>query len=303
MTEPEPPIVWESRLVDVRGGVVAAQVSGGDGSKPAVLLLGGATWSRDWWPDALCAELVDAGVRVVRFDPRDTGESTASPVGEPGYDAGDLVSDAVAVMDGFSVDQAVAVGLSMGGGLAQQLAATHPERIAGLVLVSTTAADEVDRSLPGPTPELAATFEEPVPDPDWTDRSAVIDWVVEGERPYAGPGTFDEAQLRDLAGRVWDRTRSMEPAVTNHFIVAGSAAPVDLAPLAALPAVVVHGSADPMFPLPHGEALAAALEAPLVVLDNVGHQAPPPRTWPTLIPAILRVVRDAAADTGATATD
>lgn len=293
MQEPSSSIAWSTRSVAVRGGTVAAQAAGEPSADPALLFLGGATWSRDGWSDAFCAEFVDAGVRVVRFDARDTGESTSSPVGDPGYTSADLVDDAIAVADAFDVSHIVAVGLSMGGGLAQQLAATHPERVVGLVLVSTSPADDLDRSLPGPSAEIAATFDAPLADPDWTDRAAVIDWVVESERPYAGPGTFDEGEMRAVVGRVWDRTPSLESAMTNHFLVAGSAPPVDLSALTSLPSIVVHGSADPLFPLAHGEALAEALDAPLIVLTDVGHQAPPPRTWPSLVPAILGVVRDA----------
>jgi len=293
MNQPRPLVSWESKIVDVRGGVIAAQ-SGGDTSPgPAVLLLGGATWSRDWWSDAFCAELVDAGVRVLRYDQRDTGESTMYPVGEPGYAAADLANDAIAVMDAFGVDRAVTLGLSMGGGLAQHLAVQHPDRVGGLILVSTTAADDVDRSLPAPSAEIAAGFEASVADPDWADRAATVDRVVESERPYAGANAFDEREMRALVGQVWDRTPSLASAMTNHFVVAGAAPPVDLSGLRSLPSIVVHGSADPLFPIEHGEALAEILDAPLNVLSGVGHQLPPPRTWPSLVPAILGVVRDA----------
>ncbi|GAA2070336.1 alpha/beta hydrolase [Microbacterium hatanonis] len=293
MQEPSSSIAWATCAVEVRGGVIAAQAAGEPSADPALLFLGGATWSRDGWSDAFCAEFIDAGVRVLRFDARDTGESTISPVGAPAYTSDDLVDDAIAVADAFDVSRIVAVGLSMGGGLAQQLAATHPGRVVGLVLVSTSPADDLVRSLPGPSAEIAATLDAPVAHHDWTDRAAVIDWVVESERPYAGPGTFDEGEMRAVVGRVWDRTPSLESAMTNHFLVAGSAPPVDLSALTSLPSIVVHGSADPLFPLAHGEALAEALDAPLIVLTDVGHQAPPPRTWPSLVPAILGVVRDA----------
>lgn len=97
-----------------------------------------------------------------------------------------------------------------------------------------------------------ATFEESPPDPDWADRGAVADWVVTGERPYAGPGSFDETGLRELAGRAWDRTPSMATGA-NHFLAAEAAGPtVDLAALAGLPTLVVHGDADPLFPLARG---------------------------------------------------
>lgn len=269
---------------------IAAQATG-DPADPALLLIGGATWSRDWWPDDLCRRLSAAGLRVIRYDARDTGASTSYPPGEPGYAAADLVADAVAVLDAFAVAAAVVLGLSMGGGIAQQVASRHPERVAGLVLVSTSPADGVDRDLPPPTPEILATLERGEPEPDWTDRGAVVEWVVRSERPYAGRGRFDEPMVRALAEQVWERTPSMASAA-NHLVVAGGGS-ADLQGLRALPTLVVHGSADPLLPLAHGQALAALLDARLLVLDGVGHQLPPPDTWPGLVDHVASLARSA----------
>lgn len=282
---------WVSRSVDAGDGVTLAAQALGPANAPALLLLAGATWSRDWWLDDLCVQLAERGMRVLRFDTRDTGGSTIYPPGEPGYTGADLVDDAAAVLDAFQVDRAFIMGLSMGGGVAQDFAARYRERTAGLILLSTSPADNVARDLPGPTPEIRATFDHPIEDPDWTDRSAVIDWVVESERPYAGPGNFDESGLRELAGRVWDRTPSMASGA-NHFLAAEGDAPVvDLAALSGIPTLVVHGSADPVFPVEHGRALAEAIPgARFHLLRDVGHQVPPRHTWPDLVEAIAVTV-------------
>ncbi|GMA30133.1 alpha/beta hydrolase [Litorihabitans aurantiacus] len=286
------PRVWTNLDVEVRSGRIAAQ-SLGDLADPSLILLGGATWSRDWWSDDFCDRIAGLGVHVMRYDPRDTGESTTSPPGKPDYTADDLADDAIAVLDAFGVRATTVAGLSMGGGLAQRVAARHPDRVDALVLLSTSPAGDIGRELPPPTPTILATFEETVPDPQWGDRRSVVDWLVAGERPYAGPEGFDEETLRDLAGRVWDRSASMASA-SNHFVVAESATPLDLSALRGIPTLVVHGSADPLFPPAHGEALAEALDARLVVLDGVGHQAPPPATWTELVPAIADHARGAA---------
>lgn len=282
---------WVSASVDAGDRVTLAAQSLGRVEDPALLLIGAATWSRDWWLDDLCVILAGRGIRVLRFDARDTGESTSWPVGEPGYTGTELVDDAAAVLDAFGVTRAYVMGLSMGGGIAQGFAARHRDRTAGLVLVSTSPADDTERDLPAPTPKMAASFDEPPPDPDWDNRDAVVESVVTGERPYAGPGSFDEPGLRELAGRVWDRTPSMATGA-NHFIAAGTAGPpVDLAAWAGLPTLVVHGDVDPLFPLEHGRALAAAIAgARLLVLPDVGHQLPPRRCWPALVDAVAATV-------------
>jgi pimeloyl-ACP methyl ester carboxylesterase len=138
-------------------------------------------------------------------------------------------------------------------------------------------------------PELQATVAGEHPGPDWHDRDAVIEHIVEGERPYAGPGTFDEPRMRAIAGRVVDRSNDVAASLTNHFLLDGDG-PADprLSRLGGLPTLVVHGTADPLFPVAHGRALADAIPgARLVELEDVGHQLPPPHTWELLVDELV----------------
>lgn len=261
----------------------------GQSDDPAILLIGGATWSMDWWEDGLCHRLAECGRLVVRYDQRDTGRSTSYPPGEPGYSGADLVGDAIAVLDGFEIDHAHVVGFSMGGGIAQRLALEYRDRLSTLTLISTTPIDPGVDGLPGPTPEVQATFTDDSPQPDWDDRDAVISFIVEGERPYAGPGNFDEPRLRAIAGRVFDRSDDIEATMTNHFLLNDDGSPNScLSHLGDLPTLVVHGTADPMFPPAHGRALARMIPgARFLVLDDVGHQLPPPSTWDRLVEVLI----------------
>jgi pimeloyl-ACP methyl ester carboxylesterase len=261
----------------------------GDAGEPALLLIGGATWSMDWWEDDLCRRLADRGRLVVRYDQRDTGRSTSYPPGSPGYTTADQVTDALAVLDALGIRSANIVGLSMGGFIAQRLALAHRDRLTTLTLMSTSPVDPVIEGLPAPAPEIQATFADNGPEPDWSDRSAVVEHIVDAERPYAGPGNFDEPRMRAIAGRVFDRTNDIAASLTNHFILAdGAPADTRLSRLRGLPTLVLHGTADPMFPPAHGKALAGAIPgARLVELDDVGHQLPPPHLWPLLIDTLI----------------
>ena len=261
----------------------------GERGDPAILLIGGATWSMDWWDDELCRRLADRGRLVVRYDNRDTGRSTSYPPGAPGYARPDMFADAMAVLDELEIDRAHVVGLSMGGHFALSLALDHRDRVATLTLMCTSSVGPGDEGLPGITPELQAAMAEAGPEPDWDDRDAVIDHVVEGERHYAGPGNFDEPRMRAIAGRVYDRSNDMAASLANHFLVTGGE-PVRprLGELAGLPTLVLHGTADPLFQLPHGRALADEIPgARLVELDGVGHEVPPPRMWAQLVDALV----------------
>ena len=255
---------------------------------PTILLIAGAGQSMVWWEVGFCARLASAGRYVVRYDHRDTGRSTTSPVGRPAYSSVDLRTDPLTVLDSLGVERAHLVGISMGGGIAQEIALHDPDRVLTLTLMSTSPVVHVDRGLPSPTPELAATLAAPAPEPDWTDRDAVVDYRVAIERPYAGGGGLDEARVRLLAELDVDRATDMAAGLTNHLLAEGEPSPTVGLDAIGVPTLVVHGSDDPLFPVEHGRALAAAIPgASLVELAGVGHEQPPPRHWDVVVPALL----------------
>jgi pimeloyl-ACP methyl ester carboxylesterase len=277
------------RLVPVDGAELCVETFG-DPADPAVLLVSGAAASMDLWDPEFCELLVAQGRFVIRYDHRDTGRSTTSPVGRPTYSAQDLTTDPVRVLDALGIDRVHLVGLSMGGGIAQEVAARHPQRLNTLTLIATSAAgDRADpTTLPGMEPRVAATFEDPAPQPDWDDHAAAVDYLVEIERPYAGTLGYDEERARRKAERVVDRTRDLAASVTNHWVLSGEAIPFRLADIS-VPTLVMHGTADPMFPLPHGEALAAEIPgASFLPLEGMGHEMPPPALWDLVITNLVR---------------
>ncbi|MER7175515.1 alpha/beta fold hydrolase [Streptomyces mesophilus] len=258
----------------------------GDRSDPAVLLIMGGGASMDWWEDAFCERLAAGPRFVIRYDHRDTGESVSYEPGAPGYTGEDLVSDPVGVLDALGIARAHVVGLSMGGGIAQALVVAHPDRVATLTLMSTSAGGE---DLPPMSKELQAAFSAPAPEPDWSDRESVLDYLVEDARLYAAPSrTFETEAMRALIGRAYDRTTNMASAM-NHFLLdgAGGATRAQLATVSA-PTLVLHGTEDPMFPYEHGQALARAIPgARLVPLERTGHEIPE-AAWDVAVPEILR---------------
>lgn len=78
----------------------------GDRRDPALLLIGGATLSMDWWDVGFCERLAAGGRLVIRYDHRDTGRSVASPPGEPSYANEDLTTDALRVLDALGIARA-----------------------------------------------------------------------------------------------------------------------------------------------------------------------------------------------------
>lgn len=259
----------------------------GDPAAPALLLIGGAASAMDWWEDELCARLARGPRHVIRYDLRDTGQSTSYEAGAPGYGGPDLLADIPALLDALGIAGAHLAGISMGGAMAQQVALGQPERVRTLTLLSTTPAGSETLDLPPASAALQATFTDPGPTPDWTDRAAVIDYIVMQQGPYQGSVTPDEADLRALVATIVDRTRDMAASLTNHWIIDAAEATRALGDLRT-PTLVLHGTEDPLFPYPHGEALARLIPgAHLVPLHGVGHEFPPRAVWDEVVAAIL----------------
>lgn len=249
----------------------------GSPADPAVLLIGGSGASMDWWPPEFCRLLTDR--YVIRYDHRDTGDAPSYPPGEPGYTGTDLLTDAVAVLDSLDVTAAHVVGISMGGAMAQLLTLDHPSRVLSLTAISTSAGAG-DPDLPGMAP-----VEFP-PEPDWTDRAAVVEYLVASQRAVAAQ-PFDEAEVRAIATLAVSRTTNPESSEKNHHATEGGGPWRHRLPEITVPTLVLHGDSDPLFPLPHGEALAREIpNGRLVVLPNTGHEFPS-RNWPLVAKEIL----------------
>jgi pimeloyl-ACP methyl ester carboxylesterase len=246
----------------------------GDAADPAVLLIMGAAASMDRWEPRFCERLAEHGRYVIRYDHRDTGGSTTYPPGRPGYTGDDLVADAVAILDGLGIERAHVVGMSAGGAIAQRIAVDHPGRLLSLTLMCTSPIGTGGSDLPPMSDEMRAMFSDDGAEPDWADRDATIAYLLEAERPYAGTRGIDADELREIISLAYDRSTSMASA-NNHWIVDGS--DIERARLAEItaPTLVVHGTADPLFPTAHGEALAREIPgAQLLLIDGLGHEFP-----------------------------
>lgn len=270
------------RIVEANGVPLCVDTFG-DPADPAILLIHGACASLLWWDRDLCERLAAGGRYVIRYDNRDTGRSISYPPGRPGYTLRDLADDAIGLLDVLGIERAHVVGRSMSGAIALILGVDHPDRVASLTFVSTTTGDD---GLPPMTPDFLAATADP---PDPADRPAVVRFIVGLMRAYAGGSPhFDEPTTRAVAEHDVARTANLAAALTHHFLLDMSG-PVagGFADLTA-PALVVHGDRDPVWPLPHGRALQAAIPgAELLVLPDTGHELPRP-LHDRIVAALLR---------------
>ncbi|MFF8683446.1 alpha/beta fold hydrolase [Streptomyces sp. NPDC015237] len=258
-------------------GVTLGVESFGDDDAPLVLLAGGTTMLS--WPDALCERLAAGGRRVVRYDLRDSGESTTADPQAPAYTLRDLASDAAALVRALGGGPAHLAGTGVGGMVAQVAALDHPEAFSALTLAGTRAV------APGPPDDdlpdhdaatMSRLFAHPMP--DWTDREAVAEFAAAGAAILGD----DPDAARTTAARVWDRTPGTEPPVhlANQLGMVFSA--LDCAPRwrerlpgIAIPTLVVHGRRDPFFPVGNAEAIAREIPgARLLVLEDAATAIP-----------------------------
>src|ERR1700704_5720664 len=234
------------RIVRANGVDLCVETFGAP-TDPAILPIMGASGSMDGWKDEFCERLAAGSRFVIRYDHRDTGRSVSYEPGAPQYTGPDLAEDAVGVLDTLDVARAHVVGLSMGGALAQVVALDHPERVLSLTLIATAPAGPGpdDPDLPGMSEATQSRFAE-VAEPDWSDRAAVIDYLVHLARVSAGRSRpFDEAGMRDLWERVLDRTTNIEASLKNHSAAEGGGRWRRRLRDLDAPTLVVHGTEGP----------------------------------------------------------
>jgi pimeloyl-ACP methyl ester carboxylesterase len=272
---------------------IAFERRGDPAASPVLLVMGGGA-QLIHWPDGFCDELVARGCYVIRFDNRDSGESSHFPDGptpnigaamagdtsSASYDLADMAADAVGLLDALGLDSAHVVGSSMGGMIAQMMALQSPRRVRTLTLMSTTT------NMPKPKPE-PETFANVGPQPQ--ERDAFIEWTVRAQRAIGSPGpSFDEAGIRQRAALAFDRGH--DPAAFFRHALAALATGDRTERLRTLriPTLIIHGEADRMCDVSEAHAAAAVIpHAQLAIYESMGHDIPRP-LWPALAARISR---------------
>lgn len=222
---------------------------------PVLLIAGQATGMNGWGP---FARALASEHRVIVFDHRGIGDSG---LGDPArYSTRLFADDGLAVLDAAGVAAAHVIGHSMGGRVAQWLAADHPGRVRKLVLVGTTASDRVRDA--GEAAEAAEAEQR-------RDPRVVAD-LLSGDRARMLPLFFDadwaEANPEAVAG-FFDRVAS-RPALRGHFAASRDHDAREVLGRIRAETLVVHGRADALTPIGQARLLAGAIpRARLLELD------------------------------------
>ena len=264
-------------------GVELATEAFGDATQPPVLLIMGGMASMLWWRDAFCARLASRGRYVIRYDSRDTGLSSKYPPGKPGYRFEDMADDVFRILDGYDLPAAHIVGMSFGGMVGQAAALQRPSRVRSLTAISSSPLGEDVSGSANTSAALAEHWKTVV---DWSNRDQAIAYMVGESRLLAGTAQpFDAAEVSAVVARDFDRSGGYSHATNHAFLGPGQEWQGRLREMI-VPLRVIHGTADPIYPIAHGEALARAVAgATLLPLEGGGHELNPAH-WDRIIDAI-----------------
>jgi proline iminopeptidase len=268
-------------------GITLAYETAGDSTGMPVVLIMGLGMQLVDWPDEFVDGLVEQGYYVVRFDNRDIGHSSKlDSLGTPNlmwawmkivfglkvrapYTLNDMVDDTVGLMDALGLRSAHIVGASMGGMIAQLLAARHPERVMSLTSIMSSS---LRRGLPGPSPAARRMLMRRMP----RDREGMVRHLMDVFRVIGSPSyPTPERQLRARIERSVDRSVSPR-GVLRQMVAIGATG--ELTPVLGnitAPTLVIHGAADPLVPPACGADSARHIPgARLELIEGMGHDLP-----------------------------
>jgi pimeloyl-ACP methyl ester carboxylesterase len=281
------------QFCDIGGGMTLCYETFGERSDPTALLVMGLGSQMVAWHEDFCRQLAGRGLHVVRFDNRDIGRST-HVAGRPPtaaqllarskraahYKLGDMADDAARLLDRLELAPAHVIGASMGGMIAQLMAARHPASVRSLVsIMSNTGSVRNGQPSLRVYPMLLRRAPQ--------GREAFIAHLKRVFETIGSPDLpRDEQDLLAIASASYDRDHDPQgPGRQLAAIIASGDRGAELRRIA-VPTLVVHGTADPLVAPSGGRATARAIPgAQLMMIDGMGHDLPRV-LWPRLIDAI-----------------
>ncbi|ADB50433.1 alpha/beta fold hydrolase [Conexibacter woesei] len=289
------------RLYDVGRGVTLCAEGFGDPADPPLLLVMGLGMQMIRWHASFVRELTDRGLYVIRFDNRDSGRSTfmkdvplptlrqlATRRFDPRqYLLADMARDTVALLDALNLDRVHIAGASMGGMIAQTIAAEQPRRVRSLTSIMSNTGSRFSGQPALKTYPLLLRRAAP-------GRDGYIAHQVALHDAIGSPGSpADDPLFREIAECSYDR--NPDPTGTPRQLAAVLASGDRTRALhrVSAPTLVIHGDADRMISISGGRATARAIpDSELVVVPGMGHDLPR-GVWPEVIGALAHHVRAA----------
>lgn len=261
---------------------------GDSGGDPVLLIMGLGTQMTAWPPD-FCNALVEHGHYVIRFDNRDVGLSAKldgqrapGPFGfwlnrvfgvslRVPYTLSDMGADAIGVLDALGLETAHVVGASMGGMIAQIVAASYPSRVKTLTSIMSSSGDP---SLPAARPEVTRQL---LRRPKSDAFDDLVEHSLESFRMLSSPGyPRSDGELRALIVEGIERSFYPQGFLRQVAAIVADGSRVERLATIEAPTLVIHGKADPLVLVECGFHTALHVRrAKLELIDGMGHDFPP----------------------------
>lgn len=271
----------KTKTIQTSGSIELLTEAFGEPINGFCLLISGAMAPARFWTDTFCESIAENGYLVIRYDHRDIGLSSAVDWHQFPYTLADLAADAIAILNGFGIQAAYCIGHSMGGHICQRLALDYPERIKGFSAISSGPI--------GSTPDTDAPLSENeklILEETWKiflarQDSEKLEETVNGFmsiwRYLNGSVPFDEEIARAYTIDLLTRTNHPIQAGNNHELVMRNLqeslpSQRGLVEKIQVPALILHGSCDPLSLPRDAKALANAIpNSKLVMVPGMGH--------------------------------
>ncbi len=276
-------------------GIELAYEVQGDG--PPVVMIMGLGAQLVLWPQELVDAIAAAGFRTIRFDNRDIGQSAwFDHLGVPNnpkllarrlaglsvdapYNLSAMASDTIGLLDTLGIARAHLIGASLGGMIAQTVAIEHPQRVASLTSIMSSAGNLAAFAV---HPRALKQMLGKPP----TNREEYVERIVTLFRGHAGTHPYDAVRMAELAGLQYDRGYHPQGFARQFAAILGSGSRVERLKTVAAPTLVMHGTHDPLVPISAGRLVAASIPgATFVPIDGMGHELPRP-IWPQVTAAV-----------------
>lgn len=289
------------QLAVCNGIEICYQSFGPDNGEPLLLIMG-LSAQMVFWPIPLIDDLVNRGYRVIRFDNRDIGHSEKirssirnSALGsmlrylarmkvEAAYTLHDMVDDTLGLLDHLKIEKAHVVGASMGGMIAQLMAANHPERVKSLTSIMSNTNSPW---LPPSKPKAMWSLIGPRDLPKTRDEQ-----IRMGRETLASiGGTHPQGELLDtIMGETWDRGIYPRGVKQQFMAILATGDFTRELRKVRCPATILHGAVDPLLRPAGGKASAKAIKgAKLHLIDGMGHDLPP-----AVLPQVAELIHQTA---------
>lgn len=276
--------------VDLGNGIVLHVEIGGPEDGPTIVLIMGLGAQLLHWPEFFCKSLIDQGYRVVRFDNRDIGLSSKitgqqqrlntfklmgrfslglTNQGSP-YNLYDMADDVALLIDKLGLKEVSILGASMGGMIAQIVAAKYPQKIKRLGLLFTSNNQPL---LPPPFPkQLFSLLNRPAS----YDEEAIVNHSLKLFNIIGSPGYINQLEAIQTARKLYQRSYYPAGVVQQFLAILCTGSLLQMDKQIQQPTLVVHGSQDRLLPPKHGKAVAKAIAgAKFELIDGLGHDMPP----------------------------